>query len=396
MHTPLPPDQGLRRVLTLWPLIFYGMGIIVGAGIYVALGSVMERAGSFTPISFLIAGIAAGLTGICYAELASHFPEAAGAATYVRRAFGSNLLGFVVGAATTFAVAAAGASIARGAIEYLAELIPLSAPVLTVILVILFTAIASIGVKSSVNFAALIGIVEVLGLCAVIFSGIVIAPHLNQPDILPTSADGWLTTLAGAFIAFFAFIGFESLANLAEEVKDPERTLPRGIIGAIAASAILYVGVALAVVLSNQTAENPLLALFSGKSAIAFAAVGFVSVANGVLVEIMMLSRLFYGMAKNGQLPKILAAVHPRTRTPLAATVASGAIMLGAALFIPFAHLLVAANVLTLGIFVLVDAALLVLHIREPRRQVGFLAPKWVPPIAVVVSLGLLCGELLR
>jgi APA family basic amino acid/polyamine antiporter len=215
MKDPSSSETHLRRVLGLWPLIFYGMGIIVGAGIYVALGSVMERAGSSAPLSFLIAGISAGLTGLCYAELAGRFPEAAGAAIYVTRAFRSNRLGFLVGVATTIAVAAAGASIARGAIDYLAELIPLSAPVLTILLVVVFTAIASLGVKSSVNFAALIGIVEVLGLCAAIVVGLNLAPHLNRPDIVPSTADGWLATFAGAFIAFFAFIGFESLANLA-------------------------------------------------------------------------------------------------------------------------------------------------------------------------------------
>jgi APA family basic amino acid/polyamine antiporter len=395
MKDPSSSETHLRRVLGLWPLIFYGMGIIVGAGIYVALGSVMERAGSSAPLSFLIAGISAGLTGLCYAELAGRFPEAAGAAIYVTRAFRSDRLGFLVGVATTIAVAAAGASIARGAIDYLAELIPLSAPVLTILLVVVFTAIASLGVKSSVNFAALIGIVEVLGLCAAMVVGLTVAPHLNRPDIVPSTADGWLATFAGAFIAFFAFIGFESLANLAEEVKDPARTLPRGILGAIAASVVLYVGVSLAVVVSNQTAQNPLLALFSGRSAAIFAAVGFVSVANGVLVEIMMLSRLFYGMAKNHQLPKVLSNVHPRTQTPIAATAVAGAIMLMAALFIPFQHLLVAANSVTLGIFVLVDAALLVVHLREQKAPEGFSAPRWVPPAAVCVSLALLCGDLL-
>jgi APA family basic amino acid/polyamine antiporter len=153
--------------------------------------------------------------------------------------------------------------------------------------------------------------------------------------------------------------------------------------------------VSLAVVLSNQTAQNPLLALFSGRSAAIFAAVGFVSVANGVLVEIMMLSRLFYGMAKNHQLPKVLSNVHPRTQTPIAATAVAGAIMLMAALFIPFQHLLVAANSVTLGIFVLVDAALLVVHLREQKAPEGFSAPRWVPPAAVCVSLALLCGDLL-
>ena len=113
---------GLKRALTFWPLLFYGLGVIVGAGIYVATGAVIHRAGEAAPISFLLAGMAAGLTGLCYAELAARFPEAAGAASYVKHGLSSDWLGLLVGAATTLAVAVAAASIAHGAVLYLSEL----------------------------------------------------------------------------------------------------------------------------------------------------------------------------------------------------------------------------------------------------------------------------------
>lgn len=398
MTSPSPSPRSspaLRRVVTFWPLLFYGLGVIVGAGIYVAAGSVIQRAGDAAPISFLLAGIAAGLTGVCYAELAARFPEAAGAAAYVRRGLGSDRLSLLVGAATTLAVAVATASIAHGAVVYLALVFRLPPPVLTVILVVSFTFIAALGVQTSVWLAATVGLLEIGGLVAATLVGLVTAPDLHVGAMIPTELRGWENVVAGAFIAFFAFIGFETLANMAEEVRDPSRTVPRGILGSVAASTALYVIVAAALVLSDRGGTNPLLGLFAGTAASLFALVGSVSVANGVLVEINMLARLFYGMAQSDQLPAILGTVSPRTRTPVVATVLAGGIVLLATLLFPFQDLLVTANTLTLGIFVLVDLALWRLHRTGVDAHEGFRAPSWVPPIAAVVSSGLIVSAFL-
>ena len=308
---PEPDQLQLRRVLTFWPLVFYGLGVIVGAGIYVAIGAVIRRAGEAAPLSFLLAGIAAGMTGLCYAELAGRYPEASGAVAYVRHAFGSDLLARLTGFAMTVAVAVAAASIARGAVHYIVVLLPLPVPLLTMGLVAGFTWIAALGVRESVGIAATMGIIEIAGLIAATVAGLLAAPELHVSGMLPRDLAGWQGTVAGAFIAFFAFIGFETLANLAEEVKDPQRTVPRGILSALAASMVLYVSVASAAVLADSTAGNPLLGLFEGMNASVFAAVGSIAVANGVLVQIVMLARLFYGMANNGQIPAILGRVHP-------------------------------------------------------------------------------------
>src|SRR3954469_2691809 len=162
--SPAPPS--LKRVLTFWPLLFYGLGVIIGAGIYVATGAVIARAGETAPVSFLLAGTAAALTGLCYADLAARFPEAAGAAAYVKYGFGSDRLAVLVGAATTLAVAIAAASIARGAISYITELAPLPAPVLITLLIVGFTVIAASGVRASVGLAAAMGLLEMGGLVA--------------------------------------------------------------------------------------------------------------------------------------------------------------------------------------------------------------------------------------
>jgi basic amino acid/polyamine antiporter, APA family len=207
-----PSDPALRRVLTLWPLMLYGLGVIIGAGVYVAIGAVIERSGGAAPASFLIAGIAAALTGLCYAELAARFPEAAGAASYVRHAFGTKHLGLIVGLGTAASIAVAAASIAHGAVSYLTVLVPLPPALLSAGLVLSFTALALVGVRTSVGLAAVIGALEVGGLVLATIVGLGTAPDFNPRLLLPRGADALQGVVAGAFIAFFAFVGFETLA----------------------------------------------------------------------------------------------------------------------------------------------------------------------------------------
>lgn len=187
---------GLARALTLWPLILYGMGVIVGAGIYVALGAVMQRAGTAAPVSFLLAGISATLTGLCYAELSARFPEASGAASYVGHGFRSNLLAIGVGAATTVATAVAAASIAQGAVVFLQLLVPVSVPILKTLMIALFTGIAIYGVRTSVGIAAFFGALEVIGLIAAVVAGFYLAPELHVEGLLPIDGNAWLGAFA--------------------------------------------------------------------------------------------------------------------------------------------------------------------------------------------------------
>jgi basic amino acid/polyamine antiporter, APA family len=385
----------LRRAVTFWPLVFYGLSDIIGAGIYVAIGEVMARAGAATPIAFLLAGAAAGLTGLCYAALASRFPEAAGAASYVKRVFGSDLLAQLVGGTVALSVAITTAAIASGAVQYLAVLVHAPAPLLTAGIVLCFTAVAVAGVRESVGLAVALGLIELGGLIAAIAAGFRAAPSLDVAAMLPTDAAGWGGAVAGAFIAFFAFLGFETMANMAEEVKDSRRIVPRAILGAIGISIVLYVLVAISITASDQAGDNPLLDLFNGRNATIFALASTLAIANGVLVGVVMLARLFYGMARNGQLPAMLAAVSARTRTPIAATVLAGGFILVTALSFPFAHLLVWTNALTLAVFTVVDLALWRLQHRTGRAKEGFGVPRLVAPLAAAISLAMMIAEFL-
>jgi amino acid transporter len=231
-------------------------------------------------------------------------------------------------------------------------------------------------------------------LIAATIAGLLAAPELHFRSMLPLDFTALSRTFAGAFIAFFAFIGFETLANLAEETRDPRRTLPRGILAAIAASIVLYVSVAVATVLSDSASDRPLLDIFAGAGVWLFATVGFLAVGNGTLVQIVMLARLFYGMARNAQLPALFARVNLRTQTPLQATALAGCVVIAAAVVASFEQLLVLANALTLAIFVLVDLALWRVH-RKAGAAPGFTAPAWVPPAAAALAAGLVLAELL-
>lgn len=388
-------EPGLRRALTFWPLVLYGLSEIIGAGIYVAIGQVVARSGSAAPLAFLLAGLAAALTGFCYAGLASRFPEAAGAAAYVKRVFGSDLLAQFVGGLTALSVAITTAAIASGAVQYLALLINAPGVVLIAAIVLCFVAVAITGVRESVGLGAVLGIIEIGGLLVAIVAGFRAAPDFHLSEMLPRGLAGWSGILGGAFIAFFAFLGFETLANMAEEVKAARRVVPRAIGAAILISLLLYLAVALAVTLSGGSGASPLLDLFKGRNAVIFAAASALAVANGVLVGIVMLSRLFYGMARNGQLPAFLGAVSGRTRTPIAATLAAGGLILVTALLVPFEDLLVWTNALTLAVFTVVDLALWQWQRSGRDAGGGMRVPRAVPPLAVAVSLLFMAAEFL-
>ena len=390
-----PEAPTLLRALSFWPLVLYGLSVIVGAGIYVAIGAVISRAGDAAPLSFLLAGVAAGLTGLCYAELAGRFPDASGAAAYVMHGFGSKRMAQMVGAAVIVSIVISAAAILNGMTTYLAVLVPLPATALQMGMCILFTAIAVSGVRETVILAALLGTIEIGGLVAVTVTGFVQAPDYDLGGMIPLSTAEWRGVLAGGFIAFFAFLGFESLANMAEEIKNPHRTLPRVILTALGASIALYVIVAAAVVLADRRGAHALIGLFQSKAGMPiFALAAGIAVGNGALIEIVMLSRVVYGMARNRQLPSILARVERRTRTPVIATVIVGMLVLGAVLTLSFEGLLVLTNVLTLAIFSVVDLALWRAHAMRGIDAASFKVPRWLPLAAAAVSLILVFAEL--
>lgn len=399
-----PTQPALRRVLGTPLLIFYGLGVIIGAGIYVLVGTVIGAAGAAAPWAFVLAGALAGLTGLSYAELAVRFPEAAGAAAYVKEAFGSDRLSQLTGLAVAAVVVVSTASIARGSIGYVQVFLPLPGAAIAGGVVLLFTAVACLGVRESVGMAAVMTAIEVGGLLLVLAAGwqLLGGAPVRLDELVPAAPAAWAALVSGAFLAFFAFIGFENLANMAEEARDPERSLPRAILASLGISAVLYAAVTAVAILAVPAAElaasaAPLLlmarhaAWFSPE---VFSAIAIVAVANGVLIEIVMLGRLLYGMARRGLLPRALGAVASRQRTPVRATILGGAVIFVLTVTLPFVSLVVVSSTITLLVFAVVNVALWRLQTLRPRSS-GFRVPRAIPPIAAVANVALAAAQLL-
>ncbi|MGQ0674646.1 MAG: APC family permease [Rhodospirillales bacterium] len=394
----------LRRVLGVPLLVGYGIGVIVGAGIYVLVGEVVSVAGNFAPLSFLLAGALAALVAICYGDLAARFPEAAGAPAYVQEAFGSSALSRAVGAGVAAVVATSTAALARGSVGYVQVFLALPGASIAGALCVVATAIACLNVRQSVALAAGMSAVEVGGLLLVVAAGWSDLPGPGDlaaalPSLGASFSSGGVA--AGMFLAFFAYIGFENMANMAEEARDSRRTMPQAMFISLAISTILYllvVGVAAAVMRGGGPAAGaaPLLAVGQRTgwySPAVFAAVALIAVSNGVLIEIIMLSRLFYGMARRGWLPSWLCAVDARTATPLRATLVAGAVVLALTLALDLGALASAASAATLLVFAVVAAALWRLQYSgSPAR--GFAAPRFVPPLAAALCLALAAAQL--
>jgi amino acid transporter len=398
------PSPALRRVLGTPMLVLYGLGVIIGAGIYVLVGTIVGTAGGGAPWSFALAAVLAAMTGLSYAELAVRFPEAAGAAAYIKEAFGSDRLSRLTGLAVAAVVIVSTASIARGSVGYLQALVSLPDVVIAGGAVVLFTGVACLGVRESVGFAAAMTIIEIGGLLLVIAAGL---PALSSAwgrvdELMPDSTlSAWMGVAVGGFLAFFAFIGFENLANMAEEARSAEHSLPKAILFSLGLSALLYVVVAIVVILALPAAEStslsaPLLAVASQAdwfSPEVFAAIAILAVANGVLLELIMLARLLYGMARRGWLPIGLAAVSHRLRTPVHATLLGGAITLVFTITLPFVSLVSVTSTITLLVFAGVNLALWRLHRLHPRTS-GFRVPGFIPPLAALANVTLVVAQL--
>jgi amino acid transporter len=402
------PSQGaavpLKRALGLWLLVFYGLGTIIGAGIYVLVGEVAGKAGMMAPLSFLLAGLLAALTGLTYAELAARFPEAAGAAAYVSEGLESPMLARLIGFLVLIVGVVLAASLARGAAGYLTAAVDLPSWLVAGVFVLIFTGLACLGVRESVGIASLMTILELLGLALVIVAG---APALSGlpehlDEMIPGTTAGWSAVGGGAFLAFFAFIGFESLANMGEEAKDAKRTLPRAIILSIVISTIVYVAVSLVAVLAvpvDQLARStaPLSLILEASSwapTDLLAIIVVLAVPGGILIDMVMASRMLYGMARRGLMPSWLGHVNRRTRVPIVATLAAGAAAFVLAVGVPFAGLVTATSSLTLLVFLAVNLALWRVQRRQVRPHDGFDAPRWMAPTAAALCVVLIAAEI--
>lgn len=408
----LPGEPELRRSIGLFQMVLYCAGSMLGAGIYGLVGKAAGEMGSAVWLGFLVAMVAALLTGLSYASLGSRYPRAGGAAFVTQRAFKNGLLTHVLG----LAVACSGlTSIAAGAwvIGENLRTIPALASTPVVVLslgyLLLMSGIVYRGIRESMWANVACSLVEAGGLLLVIVVG---ARFWGEADLLATPANpaggDWsaippLLIIQGAVLTFFSFVGFEDSLNVAEEVKNPRRTLPLGLILGMGLACTLYLGVAVtavSVIPWQELAEAPApLAAVMDRAAPwfpgwAFVAITIFAVANSALVNYVTASRLLYGMARDGRLPRPLAKVHVKRRTPHVAIGLLLAVLVCLALAGDIAELAAATVLLLLSVFVVVNAALVVLKLRKGEAKAGFEVPVVVPIAGAATCLGLLVARL--
>ncbi|MEN8174309.1 MAG: amino acid permease [Pseudomonadota bacterium] len=392
-----PEGPTLRRSLSLPLLVLYGLGTTIGAGIYALTGEVARNAGLFAPGAFLLASLLATFTAFSFAEMSSRFPRSAGEAIYVMKGLRAAHLGHAVGFLVALAGCVSGATIVHGFLGYLATFTALPDPLVIAVLVLLLGLIAVWGITESVMLAALFTLVEIGGLLFVMVSAR--DSLLLLPDYPARLANEWsiatLTGILGAsLVAFYAFLGFEDMVNVAEEVKRVRRTLPLAIILTLGVTAVLYVLLALVAILTVPVDElgaspAPLALVYeraTGRHAGIISTIALFAMVNGALIQVIMASRVLYGLARVGALPPWLGGINRRTRTPLRATAAVTGLMMVLALWFPLARLAELTSTLTLVVFSLVNLALWVLKGREPAANGTFRVPRWIPFTGFVVS----------
>lgn len=396
----------LRRSLSLSMTTFYGLGNILGAGIYVLIGKVIGHAGIFAPVSFLLAALLACLTAFTYAELSARYPLSAGEAVYIQEGIGIRQLSAVVGILIILAGVVSAATILRGFAGYLQVFIVIPDNVAIPLLVLVLGGLAAWGISESVTVAVCITVIEICGLLLIV---LVSAPGLSFAMLdtleLPAlaGADAWQGIFAGGFLAFYAFIGFEDMVNVAEEVKQPRRNLPRAILLALLISAMLYFLVALAAVANAPEqrlaeADAPLAFLYqhvTGREPVAITLISMFAVINGALIQIIMASRVGYGMGRKGWLPAVFARVHAMTQTPVIATATVAVLVLVMALWLPIETLAKATSFLLLVVFTLVNLSLWRLKRGGSHPSGVICVPYWVPVTGFAASLAFMATQVI-
>jgi APA family basic amino acid/polyamine antiporter len=424
----------LRRDLSALDLVVFGVGVIIGAGIFVLTGEVArESAGPAVALSFVAAGVVCALAALCYAELSSSVPVAGSAYTFSYATIGE-FPAWIIGWDLVLELALGPAVVAVGWSGYAKSLLDsmglhLSPSIAgenatfnipAMLLVLLVTALLVLGIKLSSRVTAIVVAVKVTVVLLVIVAGLFFIKGANYSPFIPPAQSGeavegaqspliqvlfgvtpvsfgWLGVFAAASIVFFAFIGFDIVATAAEETRNPQRALPRGILGSLVICTALYVAVSLVVVgmqnYKSLSTEAPLADAFKAVGHPAFATIISVGAIAGlttvVLIMILGQTRVLFAMSRDTLLPPWLAVVHPRFGTPYRTTIIVGVLVAILAGLVPLAELAELVNIGTLFAFVMVSVAVMVLRRTRPNLPRGFRTP-WVPLVPILSVLACL------
>lgn len=403
---PMNTEPSLRRSLSLGMITFFGLGNILGAGIYVLVGKVAGEAGYYAPLAFFVASIIAALSAFTYAELSSRYPVSAGVAAYIHQAFHRRYLSVAIGLMMVLAVLVSTSVLMQGFAGYLRVMVDLPEWLISSGLALVLGVLVAAGITASARVAVLLTLIEIAGLLLVVFYGGDYLLQHTPPVKTADQATGLFSisgVLAGAFLAFYAYMGFEDMVNVAEEVKAPQKNMPRAILLALFISTILYglvSTIAIWVLTPAELAASdaPLAAVYqaaSGNSPQLMSIIGLFAVVNGALVQLIMASRMLYGMSSRGWIPAFLSRVNRVTRTPLNSTLLVVMVVL---LFTTLFELVMLAQLtsyIILSVFAMVNLALLVIKKTQPEPSGVAIYPAWIPLLGFISALGFVVHALL-
>ena len=388
----------LERILSLWQITASGVGIVIGAGIYVLIGTAASQAGNGLWFSFILAAALAALTGLSYAELAGLFPSAGAEYTFAKQAFG-RFAGFMAGWLMIVGNLIAAAAVSIGFAYYLRHFVLVDPRLAALGLLGILTFVITTGMQRSIWLSVVLAVLQVLGLVLVIVAG---APHIGDRNLLEgTTAFG---VLGGTALVFFAFIGFDEVVTLSEETRDPKRDVPRALLIALGISTILYVLVGIASVSavgwqSLAASERPLGLVIEddwGRSAAHIVAlIAIASTSNTSLLVLTAASRLMYGMSRDGALPMSLSVLGERSRAPYVAALAGLTVSGSFAMLGDIELVASVTNFAVFFIFLVVNGAVIALRYRLPHGSRTFVVPWALGRLPVIPVLALLATSLM-
>jgi amino acid transporter len=396
----------LRRVVTGPMLFLFVLGDVLGAGVYALMGVLAAEVGGATWVPMVVALGLALLTAGSYAELVTKYPRAGGSAYFAEKAYKKPVVSFLVGFSMLSAgvVSVAGLSLAFAG-DYLANFVPIAPPVAAIGLIAVLALVNMWGIRESMTGNIVMTIIEVSGLVLIVVAvGLMLGGgggDVSRVGQFPEGVNPALATLAAAIIAYYSFVGFETSANVAEELKNPSRSYPIALLGSLAVAGIVYVLVAMASAIALPPEElsessGPLLAVFEATGVplptVIFSIIALIAIANGALLTSIMSSRLAYGMADRGLLPRALTRVLPGRRTPWVAIVVTAAIAALLTLLGDLATLAETVVLLLLVVFISTNVAVLVLR-RDTVEHKHFRVWTWVPVAGVLSCILLLTQQ---
>lgn len=387
----------LRRHLGLFQTTMYGVGLILGAGIYALIGSATGEAGNSVWVSFILAAMAAVFTGLSYAELSSMYPKAAAEYSYTKNAFKNNFVAFLVGWLTLFVAIISASTIALGFGGYFAGLF--GAPILisAILVIVVLSFVNFIGIRESSSMNVIFTIIEAAGLGLIIWIGFALFGN-SQVDYFE-APHGLMGIFSGFTLVFFAYIGFENIANIAEEIRNPKKVLPRAIILSISITAIIYILVSISAirVLDWQELGSSIAPLadvvkkaLGPQAQIILLLIALFATTNTVLIMLLSGSRILYGIARDKSLPAIFGIIHQGRKTPWAGVIIIGSL---AVAFTFAGDISTIANISVFAIimvFIAVNFSLIWLRLKEPQAERPFKVPLNVKNFPILPVLGII------